>query len=276
MGSSLLLAFSLPNLVIFGLLLWSANYLVDYRRRSTSFDQNLYDLIEIKRYIPDGKDVVIALDPIQINWLASSILFKKNHLYPLSNTYIEAASLNTVNNLDNPLLLSKNSCIKDDKRNIIYQTPLYTLGYLNPSDGPLHHDFTRECIPPWLHLNNGFSTYEPSGRWSDGINSSFEVALPTYLRNTRITIDLDIAPFLPNGVSEQIVEIEVNGKVLKNSILRQREKISIEVGSNLINSSILHISLRLPEAISPLATGYSTDPRLLAIRFISMHISSSN
>lgn len=258
-------------------ILGSISYLIKYHKRVVIFDQNVIDLVRLKKSIPLGGPVILDLPPFGYSMLAMQVLSKFNPLYPVSQTYISPVSQAEISRLENPLLLQqKTDCYQKRIYDALYESPHYILGYekidgKHFGDDQIHYDFSKNCLPSWLALETGFSGWEPWGRWSDGGAAKARIALPHYIKKGQLILESDVAPYLSPQLNTQHVIIKINNILAAKLAIKKRESIKVIIPESARNNAYIDVMFEFPNATSPAANG-DIDHRLLGLAFYSIKV----
>lgn len=125
----------------------------------------------------------------------------------------------------------------------------------------------------WNILKNGWSISESEGVWSEGAFSTLELRTDGQ-KGQRVRLAIELAPHLPPSWSTQETAVMVDGRLVERwkftSPGRQTRTLDIDVTED---SPTIRIRLEHSRAVSPLALGFSQDPRDLALFFYRIKIS---
>lgn len=128
--------------------------------------------------------------------------------------------------------------------------------------------YTPETLPPYLI--DGWSRPEKTGVWSVGPSHVLSMRLADAPFAKRIEVRLDVRPFLPAGITQQRVNIRVNGKMRERFLLEEKQS---SVLSFIVESrSNLELVIETPDCASPKTLGISSDTRDLALFLRSIQI----
>jgi len=123
---------------------------------------------------------------------------------------------------------------------------------------PIEIDFSHLSGRAYLKEFSGFSTQEPTGRWTAGVNSSlvFETPLPK-----RFKLSLR-ALALPTN-TDQLATILVGKSKYKFKLSSVPSDYEFDIRTD--SSTIDRVEFHVPFATSPKAIGLSADPRILGM-----------
>jgi hypothetical protein len=114
----------------------------------------------------------------------------------------------------------------------------------------------------------GFSSAEPTGRWTDGKSASFSCVLAESGSRRPIAIAIAATAFLPAPVTRQRVRLAVGGEHESFVFTPKAPQGVLRLVVPPPKSGRLEVTLTLPDAVSPHALGLSIDARVLGL-FIS-------
>ena len=125
----------------------------------------------------------------------------------------------------------------------------------------------------WNILKNGWSISESEGVWSEGAFSTLELRTDGQ-KGQRVRLAIELAPHLPPSWSTQETAVMVDGRLVERwkftSPGRQTRTLDLDVTED---SPTIRIRLEHSRAVSPLALGFSQDPRDLALFLYRIKIS---
>lgn len=114
---------------------------------------------------------------------------------------------------------------------------------------------------------NGWSSPEENFTWTEGNNANMLIPIDDVSCN--LILKAKLFPFLAKDIKYQRANIYVNGEKVANWKIDKAGEYTAEIPKEIV-SSPLQISFELPDAVSPLESGVSEDPRVLALAFNEM------
>lgn len=149
------------------------------------------------------------------------------------------------------------------------QTDQFTLSNLLPNDGSRYQlDFSQNERNGYLRRTDGLSEAGGNGRWSmqKQVQMEFVKPLPKQL-----TLTLTAFGFGPNAGQDLVVQVGTERQSVKLAGGPQQATLQFNNGGN-----IDHLTIIVPQPISPKALGQSADERTLGVFLSKMVISSSD
>jgi hypothetical protein len=111
----------------------------------------------------------------------------------------------------------------------------------------------------------GFSVPEHGGRWTDGTTATFTCYLPRSEGRKPVTLALDAIAFVPFKGSRQRVTLVANGEQKRYLLTREMWHATLRLTVPQSSSRRLHLTLNLPDAVSPKQLRISIDPRVIGL-----------
>ncbi len=101
-----------------------------------------------------------------------------------------------------------------------------------------------------------------------------KIRIPVRKQRSDISLTADIEPYLwKRKVTKQRVFIEINNKMIGQWTVVKPGKYKIEIPKKYLNSNILDIKFRLPDAKSPKELKINNDERKLGVKFYNLSLS---
>jgi hypothetical protein len=117
------------------------------------------------------------------------------------------------------------------------------------------------------YQRGGWCATEPSGTWTDGYEAHLLFA-PIDAEGRKLKLEISCSPFTTECHQSQRVEILLNGVSSARWTFTQGETSetrTLSLGHQVSFAPVVHVTLKLPDAVSPAALGLSRDSRNLGI-----------
>ena len=120
-------------------------------------------------------------------------------------------------------------------------------------------------------LLDGFDAPEDGFVWTVGTQS--RILVPRMPANGPVFIELSLAPFVhPPAVASQRLEIACHGVTLATRRVSCAVVLKLEIPQAARRGALLTLTLRCPDAVSPVAAGASDDTRMLGMRLSALTV----
>ncbi|HEY3757834.1 MAG TPA: ABC transporter ATP-binding protein [Opitutaceae bacterium] len=116
---------------------------------------------------------------------------------------------------------------------------------------------------------SGWCAPERGHCWTSGKSAHLQFELPA--SGQAVRLKAEVAPFLPPGTTDQVVQIECEGRILGEWKVAAKGDFSLDIpASQIATNGTLRLGWRIPNAISPAAAGTGPDPRELGLAFVRL------
>jgi hypothetical protein len=118
-----------------------------------------------------------------------------------------------------------------------------------------------------LYQRGGWSSAEATGTWTDG-HEAHLLFTPVTLGASRLKLEMYCRAFITPDHESQRVEIFLNGVHSESWTFTSRKPVGarwVSLGRDLSFAPFVHVTLKLPDAVSPAALGISGDTRGLGV-----------
>lgn len=130
--------------------------------------------------------------------------------------------------------------------------------------------FDKEKANVGKYIDGGFSSYEDTFTWTDGIEAAMSFSLLDWSNNTDLKLNFTCGIY---GLNQNI-SIYVNDNLIDSLNITEKGTYTIIIPKEAVESDSLNIKFEIPGASSPASNDESADARLLGLCMESMEISS--
>jgi hypothetical protein len=118
-------------------------------------------------------------------------------------------------------------------------------------------------------FRSGWSSREPWGRWTDGVEATITMRSDEGLQGD-VAFSFLIQPYSPNGRPQRL-NIQANGTNVGSFTLSQKTEVSISVPHSVVGArGLIMLAFQVPDAISPSSVGAGADDRKLGIGLLEI------